>query len=193
MKDKKFLNALVWIVLVINLILSSTLLIRTHKPSDGVKRNDEAFSSSTIEALRKNIEEETEEKISELTSLSGTLYWYKGFWFEAFSDENNKIYCAVFDSRRIENELRYVSIKYFDFTDNEITEETGTKYYNAFYDAFSKQNLIFGIMPAEHSGILINDSLQAYILPIEVNGKQYNCWLAIFDGKIDKLKSVEYA
>lgn len=184
MKQKKTITVLVLVALILISALAFTVFQKLNSPYD-----ISSFSNSTAEALAKSINETADEAVSNLTSLINDEWIYCGddFCFEAFTD-GNKIYCAVFKTDDIKGEDKYLAVNYYDYTPDDITDESGTIPLNP----VNKSDIIIGIMPGEHKGILINEKTKAYIIPISFNGKIYNCWIDTAAGGISKVKTIEY-
>lgn len=119
---------------------------------------------------------------------------------EALSDivDCNENICIQVFSDKITEEIKLISFekkndKYayiyeMDFSTDEINDKSGLEA----YDIYRKSEVVYGIMPVNQKGIVLNKNITATTVPFSVGDTEYKLWYAIVDGGSDAVTSVEY-
>lgn len=146
----------------------------------GGLRGGDAFQKSTSEAM--NIHFGTTVNMDSLSDIRecNDEICIEVFWN---SDQNN-IHCATFEKRND----KYAYLYGYDFRQEEITDKSGLNV----YEVDNKSDVVYGIMPSDKKGVIINQAVLSESFSFEANGTEYKCWYALIDGGYSAVEDVAY-
>ena len=146
----------------------------------GGLRGGDAFQESTSEAMDIHFGSPVNmDSLSEVHECKDDIC-IEVFW----NNDLNNIHCATFEKRN----NKYAYLYGYDFSQEEITDKSGL---NA-YEVDNKSDVVYGIMPSDKKGVIINQNILSESFSFEANGTEYKCWYASVDGGYSAVEDVSY-
>lgn len=150
----------------------------------GGLRGGDAFQQNPVDAVVDAVSINKAEKVNYIP-LFDIVQCDEKICLQAFWDEDNeRIDFVSFEKKN----NKYAYIYGFDFYTDEITEKSCL----TACDVFKGCDVIYGIIPTDKDGIIINGTIESTIIPITVKNQEFKCWYAIVDGGADAIDSIEY-
>lgn len=161
-------------------LIAFLVLFLFTKNSPGGFRGGDVFQNNSIDAMNIHFGSVVNmETLSELHDCDGEIS-IQVFW----DNESKSIHCATFEKKKDKVAYLYG----YDFIPERINDKSGL----SVYEVKNNCDVVYGIMPGNKSGVIINQSIMSDSFSFEVNGIQYKCWYALVEGGYSAVENASY-